>query len=141
MKVNYQREYVRCGKKSCGSCPHGPYWYAYWSEKGKTRKRYVGKELPSSDQGESDQGESDQGESDQEREIPKHWKGIFEKRAATTALAEEILELFMGYGYQSAKIQYRKLVLLHHPDRGGSHQRFAAINAAWSYLCGVFGWK
>jgi hypothetical protein len=24
-------------------CPHGPYWYATWSEDGKRRSRYVGK--------------------------------------------------------------------------------------------------
>ena len=25
---------------------HGPYWYAYWSEGGKTRSQYIGKRLP-----------------------------------------------------------------------------------------------
>jgi len=25
--------------------PHGPYWYAYWSEDGRRRSRYVGKLL------------------------------------------------------------------------------------------------
>jgi hypothetical protein len=27
--ATYQLERVWCGKKSCKSCPHGPYWYAY----------------------------------------------------------------------------------------------------------------
>ncbi|HYZ92783.1 MAG TPA: hypothetical protein VFA34_10385 [Actinomycetota bacterium] len=44
--VTFRQEMVRCGKKECGRCPHGPYWYAYWREDGRTRSRYVGKELP-----------------------------------------------------------------------------------------------
>jgi len=45
----YRLEHVRCGKRGCkcaaGSL-HGPYWYAYWFEKGRTRSRYVGKRRP-----------------------------------------------------------------------------------------------
>ncbi len=44
--VTLRQETVRCGKKGCTRCPHGPYWYAYWREEGRTRSRYVGKELP-----------------------------------------------------------------------------------------------
>jgi hypothetical protein len=43
----YRQEWVKCGKANCKPCQdgqgHGPYWYAYWSEKGRTRKRYIGK--------------------------------------------------------------------------------------------------
>jgi hypothetical protein len=45
----YRLERVRCGKESCKCAEgqlHGPYWYAYWSEGGKTRSQYVGKQLP-----------------------------------------------------------------------------------------------
>ena len=43
----------RCGKLAC-SCMdgeivevgHGPYWYAYWNENGKTRNQYIGKRAP-----------------------------------------------------------------------------------------------
>jgi hypothetical protein len=45
-RVTFRQEMVRCGKEGCTRCPHGPYWYAYWREDGKTRSRYVGKELP-----------------------------------------------------------------------------------------------
>lgn len=45
-KVTFRQESVRCGKEGCTTCPHGPYWYAYWREGGKTRSRYVGKQLP-----------------------------------------------------------------------------------------------
>ncbi|MDX1658066.1 MAG: hypothetical protein R3343_04530 [Nitriliruptorales bacterium] len=46
LKVTYRQEAVRCGKESCGSCPHGPYWYAYWKRDGRTRKQYIGRQLP-----------------------------------------------------------------------------------------------
>jgi hypothetical protein len=42
--VTYRQEWVRCGKE-CRSCPHGPYWYCYWKEDGKTKTRYIGKVL------------------------------------------------------------------------------------------------
>ncbi len=45
-KVTYRCELVMCGKSSCRSCPHGPYWYAYWREGGRLKSRYVGKQLP-----------------------------------------------------------------------------------------------
>lgn len=45
----YRRVSIRCGKEGC-KCNegklHGPYWYAYWSEQGKTRSQYIGKKLP-----------------------------------------------------------------------------------------------
>jgi hypothetical protein len=44
--VTFRQEMVRCGKEGCTRCPHGPYWYAYWREDGRTRSRYVGKQLP-----------------------------------------------------------------------------------------------
>jgi len=48
----YKQEMSFCGKERCKKCArgegHGPYWYAYWWEDGKTRKKYVGKNLPAS---------------------------------------------------------------------------------------------
>ena len=46
--VTYRLESVRCGKPGCVSCPHGPYWYAYYREDGKLKSRYIGKEAPAS---------------------------------------------------------------------------------------------
>jgi len=40
--ITYRLERVSCGKK-CKGCPHGPYWYGYWREGGKTRSKYIGK--------------------------------------------------------------------------------------------------
>jgi hypothetical protein len=44
-EVRLRRQMVRCGKATCASCPHGPYWYAYWTEDGRRRQRYIGKLL------------------------------------------------------------------------------------------------
>jgi hypothetical protein len=44
--LTFRYETVRCGKPNCTRCPHGPYWYAYWKENGRTRSRYVGRALP-----------------------------------------------------------------------------------------------
>lgn len=45
-KVTFRQEHVRCGRPTCSTCPHGPYWYAYWREGGRLRSRYIGKQLP-----------------------------------------------------------------------------------------------
>lgn len=42
--ITYRLEKVSCGK-NCKGCPHGPYWYGYWREGGKTRSKYIGKNL------------------------------------------------------------------------------------------------
>lgn len=45
----YRLQGVRCGKEGCRCTAgdlHGPYWYAYWSEQGKTKSQYVGKKPP-----------------------------------------------------------------------------------------------
>ncbi len=45
-RITYRLEEVRCGKPNCSSCPHGPYWYAYFREGGRLRSRYIGRSLP-----------------------------------------------------------------------------------------------
>jgi DNA-binding SARP family transcriptional activator/Tfp pilus assembly protein PilF len=49
-KVTYRQQYTRCGKERCRKCKeghgHGPYWYAYWSEHGRTVSKYIGIQLP-----------------------------------------------------------------------------------------------
>jgi len=49
-KVTYRQQFTRCGKQRCHKCRegpgHGPYWYAYWSEKGRTISKYIGSNLP-----------------------------------------------------------------------------------------------
>ena len=45
-KVTYRQQFTRCGKQRCRKCKegagHGPYWYAYWSENGRTVSKYIG---------------------------------------------------------------------------------------------------
>ena len=49
-KVTYRQQFTRCGKQRCRKCKegsgHGPYWYAYWSENGRTVSKYIGAVLP-----------------------------------------------------------------------------------------------
>jgi DNA-binding SARP family transcriptional activator len=49
-KTIYRQQYTRCGKERCRKCRegegHGPYWYAYWNENGRTRNKYIGLHLP-----------------------------------------------------------------------------------------------
>ena len=42
-RVRMRASLVRCGKPNCTRCPHGPYWYAHWTEGGRRHSRYVGK--------------------------------------------------------------------------------------------------
>lgn len=53
-KVHYVQQVTYCGKVSCKKCQqgigHGPYWYSYRVEQGKTKRSYIGKSLPSEDQ-------------------------------------------------------------------------------------------
>ncbi len=49
--ISYSRQYRRCGKADCPACRpglpgHGPYWYARWQEGGRTRSRYLGRQVP-----------------------------------------------------------------------------------------------
>lgn len=42
-RVRYREQLVKCGKQNCTRCPHGPYWYAYWTEDGRRRSLYLGR--------------------------------------------------------------------------------------------------
>jgi hypothetical protein len=46
----YRQEFYKCNKERCKKCRdgpgHGPYWSRYWWEDGRTRKEYIGKNLP-----------------------------------------------------------------------------------------------
>lgn len=44
---SYERCLVKCGKKTCTKCPHGPYWYRIIKRKdGRTVRKYLGKVMP-----------------------------------------------------------------------------------------------
>jgi hypothetical protein len=44
-----RQEFIKCGKKDCNDCPHGPYHYAYWKDQTtkKLKKKYIGRFVPS----------------------------------------------------------------------------------------------
>src|SRR5947209_7519590 len=48
--VTYHQQISYCGKARCRKCRegigHGPYWYAYRIENGRTTRTYIGKNLP-----------------------------------------------------------------------------------------------
>jgi len=44
VRSSIRKRWVRCGKKGCTQCPHGPYLYRVWRESGKTREEYLGRE-------------------------------------------------------------------------------------------------
>jgi len=44
-KISYRTKNIKCGKETCAKCPHGPYWYAEWTENGKRKSKYLGKRL------------------------------------------------------------------------------------------------
>lgn len=41
-----REEYVKCGNPYCYRCKHGPYYYGYWKENGKLKKKYIGRYNP-----------------------------------------------------------------------------------------------
>lgn len=43
--VTFVKFLIPCGKGCCTKCPHGPYWYARFWQRGKMKERYVGKSL------------------------------------------------------------------------------------------------
>lgn len=43
--ITLQQKRIRCGKRRCRKL-HGPYWYAFFKVDGRTRCRYIGRELP-----------------------------------------------------------------------------------------------
>ena len=126
MKESLRCEWVKCGKSGCQSCPHGPYWYAYRWESGKTRKRYIGKDLPKSDR----EPESPTGD-----QHPRHpWDRILSDRTATFDLAREILGVTRAASFEEIRTAFRTLSKVNHPDRGGTHDVYVRILAAFNFL-------
>jgi hypothetical protein len=60
------------------------------------------------------------------------WKQLGNKDKRAAALAE--LELEDPVDFTAIKHQHRRLVMQHHPDRGGSKEKLQAINAAMELL-------
>lgn len=128
-KMSYQSEFVKCGKSTCKKCPHGPYWYVYWREGNKVRKKYIGKNLP-------EDADKPQGAKSNHR-----WDAIFDSAKATVALAAEILGFMNGCTLQEARAAFWKLAREHHPDLGGDSTFLRHYNAAWEKIRNHYAWE
>jgi len=128
MTKTYQCKYIKCGKSSCRSCPHGPYWYVYWKEGGKTKCKYVGKDNPFVNDVMNG------------RKVDKD-DLIFDRRTASKELAWQIMGCEPTNSGSVAKKHYLAESKKRHPDSGGDHKSFTRLNAAWTYLKSLYGWK
>jgi len=127
----YEQEYVKCGKKTCGRCPHGPYWYRYQRRGKRTHKEYVGKVLMDA----WPEGEPKPAEPPRDP-----WEEMLTPGGPKLAQALADLGVKETDSLAHCKSAYRALLLLHHPDRGGSELKAKATIAAWSYLRRYKGW-
>lgn len=125
--TTWQREYVRCGKRRCKTCPHGPYWYGYWKENGRTKSKYGGKVHPVS---------GERADAPTEKEDPR--EKIFNKDTASRKLALRIMGLSDQVSEANIKARYKVLVKELHPDRGGHTKEMQYVVAAFSYLKAFF---
>jgi hypothetical protein len=132
VRETYRCEYVRCGKRNCRSCPHGPYWYAYWKVDKRTRKRYIGKDNPYADVA---------GQQTREEARQHPWERIFNRATATVALACEIIGLVGDENEAESRKKYRAEMMKRHPDMGGDAKDAAYLNAAWSLYRVHRGWR
>lgn len=133
MRETFEQEYVRCGKPACKSCPHGPYWYAYWREDGKVKKRYIGKLMPK----ETKPDNQDCQESKRTKELVRIGEILFVNRGDSlmkTRAARAVLGVSAGTGFMEARRRFRALAQVHHPDRGGNDLVARIIFAAWDWL-------
>jgi hypothetical protein len=120
----YQLRYVRCGKPNCRSCPHGPYWYKAQHRGDRVYWRYVGKMR-------DDDARRAFAESPREEPREQRWSFTGRMNAAT---AMRIMGFSSWPTADELKQRWRVLMAQHHPDRGGSTEIAAAINAARDYL-------
>lgn len=132
MTMTYRCEYVRCGKKGCKGCPHGPYWYGYWKEDGKLHKKYFGKQDPREKKKPKAESVT--------QEIGDPRDAIFNRRTASRELAHRILGTSYGMSKGKCEAAYKMLVMMNHPDRGGDKLECQYITAAWSFLKAEMGW-
>jgi hypothetical protein len=115
--MSFQREYVRCGK-GCKGCPHGPYWYEYWREGKRTRKRYWGKHHPFADY---------------TNESREHHP-VYERAQMSDQVAREILTGNAAATNAACKRAFRQRIKAAHPDRGGTTEEARQLIAAWTWL-------
>lgn len=118
--ATYRLEFVNCGSPRCERCKrggvhHGPYWYAYWKEEGRTRSSYIGKRAP-------------RGKADPNAPPPSSAK------IPKSNDAWGVLGLERGAPWDDVRRVYRRASFAAHPDRGGKHATMVALNKAFAEL-------
>lgn len=122
----FRCKWVKCGKAGCRSCPHGPYWYERWrDDESKCHERYKGKGDPREDAEEP---------AVTPPQPPHPHDAIFDSRQSSRQLALEIMGAPSDILIGGLKTLYRRLMLLHHPDRGGEEIVCKRIICAYEYL-------
>jgi hypothetical protein len=125
----YEQESVKCGRPSCRSCPHGPYWYRYKREGKNVKKEYVGRELPFTPPSDPPRRPGQIDPVDEMLRVDGNHD----------LAAHMLLDLGQRCEYLTARAAYRKACRDQHPDRGGSERRMQAVDAAWRYVRRVYG--
>jgi hypothetical protein len=116
-------QWIRCGKRACRSCPHGPYWYAFWWDADRQRMRsgYVGKFLP--------REETREQEREQRREGHVEVGDPFDFLGITRSTTRD-----------EATRAYKRRMVRVHPDKGGTHTEAVAVNLAWERVKRYHRW-
>jgi hypothetical protein len=154
----FAHEKIACGKSSCSTCggsglKHGPYWYGYYSHpNGSTGKVYIGKNLSEwCRQWGIDRATGNSAiatrppktvtppkpnKQGKKPSFPAAWAAILKRNTATPKLACEILGLKPKPPLPAAEVKaaYRAIIVRAHPDKGGSNEHAAIINAAYAFL-------
>lgn len=119
----HRLEYVKCGKDSCKSCPHGPYWYGYRKVAGRTKKKYIGKHYP---------GGNDNWTKLDVQEC--YLDGVFLKVTCSVELCRLVLGLPIGFDLKMAKKRFKQLSVTHGEGRRGDEHVLKRSLAAITYL-------
>lgn len=76
-----------------------------------------------------------------EQDVNQLLDGFFRRRQALDERGAALAELGLddGTSFEAARRRYRKLVMEHHPDRGGDTERLQALNRAMDVLERSYG--
>lgn len=120
---HYQLEEIKCGKRGCRRCPHGPYWYRYFRSGGRRRKEYLGLRLPA--------GVAPPESALEQRDRP---------RLASPAWAARLLDLAPGIDYYKAHKIYvcSRSAACGSPEDKAAQQR--QLDLAWRVYAAWRGW-
>lgn len=141
----YRLQYILCGKEKCWcagwkSKPgrtkrnfgHGPYWYAFWHEKGKMRSAYVGKERPGSTRGEHREDERAREENRRRAPPAPPPRKPLENDWQTVGVRQ-------GAPWDDVRRAYRAASKKHHPDVGGDPRKMVRLNQAFARIRHAMG--